>query len=295
MDEVKIFESRIKMKHPGRILTGLLMAALVVAFAVTDGTGKNGEQKGKASESSKFNYRNVKNNAFDYGERLDYDVTYSFIKAGTGFFHVLPKPQYRGLNKERECMDIRFQVNSLQSLEWIYKVKDSYRTVLDAKGIFPWEFEQHVREGGYSKDYKAYFDQINNYAYAEDKKVKVDPYMHDIVSAFYYVRTLDLGSMSKGQVFKLKNYFDDKSYDLGVKIIGKQTVEVPAGKFRCVIIEPLVTEGGLFKSEGQIYVWLTDDENKIPVKVSTKILIGYVSAELTKYSGLKNAATAKVD
>lgn len=264
-------------------------ALIITAAAIT----ANSQQKGKAGKA--FSYRSLTNNAFDYGERLDYDVTYSFIKAGTGYFHILPKPQYRGANKERECFDIRFQVNSLKSLEWIYKVKDTYRTVMDKQGIFPWEFEQHTREGGYSKDFKAYFDQVNHNAYVDNKKIKIDPYMHDVVSAFYYVRTLNLGSMKKGTVVNLKNFFDEEQYNLGVKVIGKQEVEVPAGKFKCVIIEPLVTEGGLFKSEGQIYIWVTDDENKIPVKVSTKILIGYVSAELTKYSGLKNSADAKVD
>lgn len=245
-----------------------------------------------AQDNQNFKFRKVENKAFDYGERLDFEVTYSFIVAGTGYFHILPVPAVRN---NRPCYDIRFQVSSLKSLEWIYKVRDSYRTLLDVEGIFPWEFEQHIREGNYKKDYTAVFDQVNNFAISGDKKVKVPPYIHDIVSAFFYVRTMNLKALKNGEVFFLENFIDEKVYKLGVKIHTREIVEVPCGKFKCIKIEPLVTEGGLFKSEGKIYVWLTDDENKIPVKVATKILIGYVSSVLVKYSGVRNPMTAKIE
>lgn len=242
--------------------------------------------------SAATSFRTVTNNAYTYGERLDYKVVYSFITAGYGYFQIMPKSV---IKNKRKCYDVRFQVESLKSLEWLYKVKDAFRTYLDVEGIFPWEFEQHNREGNYKKDYKAYFDQVNHFAIVDNKRYNVGSYIHDIVSAFFYVRTMNLGDMPKGKVFYLQNFFDDKSYKLGVKILGKETVEVDAGTFRCIMLEPLVVEGGLFKSEGSIYLWVTDDENKMPVKVATKIPIGYVNAELIKYSNLKNSVDAKIE
>jgi hypothetical protein len=153
------------------------------------------------------------------------------------------------------------------------KVRDRYRTVIDAKGIFPYRFEQHIREGNYKRDSKATFDQINHQAIIKKKdkrtgktKVKkydVPEYVHDIVSAFYYVRTLDLGSMKKGSIINVENFLKDK-------------------------------EGGLFKNEGEILIWVTDDDRKIPVKVGTEIIIGFVGAELTKYSGIRGPIKAKI-
>ncbi len=247
---------------------------------------------GNSQSISQYSFRNHPNEAFGFGERLDYKVKYGFIVAGEGYLHILQRPVYRN---NRKCYDVRFQVNSLKSLEWIYRVRDWYSTVLDVDGIFPWEFEQHIREGNYKRDFKAVFDQERNLAFAEGKTYKVPPYVHDIVSAFYYVRTLPLGSMPKDTVFYLYNFFKDSTYRLGVKILGKQTVEVEAGKFRCVVVEPLVVEGGLFKSEGSIYIWLTDDDRKIPVKVATKILIGFVSADLVSYRGLRGPLKAKIN
>lgn len=241
---------------------------------------------------SKNQFRYHPNEAFGFGERLDYKVRYGYIVAGEGYLHILPKAViYNG----RVCYDVRFQVNSLKSLEWIYRVRDWYSTLLDVEGIFPWAFEQHIREGNYKRDFKATFDQENGFAFAEGKKYKVPPYVHDVVSAFYFVRTLPVNKMPKDTVFYLNNFFKDSTYRLGVKILGKQVVEVESGKFRCVVVEPLVVEGGLFKSEGSIYIWLTDDDRKIPVKVATKILIGYVTAELVSYRGLRGPLNAKLN
>lgn len=244
-----------------------------------------------AQDNRKDSFRYVSNIAFGFGEKLEYSVGYKFITAGTGSFQILPEPILRN---GRKCYDIRFQVKSLESLDWLYMVRDQYRTVLDVGGIFPWEFEQRVREGGYKRDAKAYFDQVNNKAKLKDKSVKIPDYTHDIVSAFFYVRTLNLSKFPKDTIFFLPNFVDDTTYTLGVKIRGREKITVDAGTFKCIVIEPLVAEGGLFKSEGTILVWVSDDERKIPVKVATKIPIGYVEAKLTKYSGLRGSIDSKV-
>ncbi|MCX8010678.1 MAG: DUF3108 domain-containing protein, partial [Ignavibacteria bacterium] len=123
---------------------------------------------------------------------------------------------------------------------------------------------------------------------------EIPKYVHDIVSAFYYVRTLDLSKYKTGDKLQLKNFYKNKTYDLDVLFRGKEIVEVPAGKFKCITVEPLVKEGGLFKSEGSILIWITDDEAKIPVKVKTKVIIGSIDGELTQYEGIKGTIKSKM-
>lgn len=246
----------------------------------------------KDKDYSNESFRYVENEAFGFGEKLNYKVGYKFIKAGTGGFQIDKNPI---IINGRKCYDINFFVKSLQSLEWIYRVRDWYSTALDVGGIFPWRFEQHIREGDYRRDFEAEFDQKENLAFANDTAYKVPEYVHDIVSALYYVRTWDLENMKKDSVARLNNFYKDSTYNLGIKMLGKQTVEVDAGKFRCFVIEPLVEEGGLFRKEGSLVVWLTADDRKIPVKVATKIMIGYVGAELTSYSGVRGPIDAKLN
>ncbi len=236
--------------------------------------------------------RQIKNEAFGLGEKLEYDIGYKFLKAGTGYFEVSKDPV---LVNDRKSYNVNFVVKSLASLEWIYKVRDAYNTKLDIDGIFPWEYSQRIREGNYSRDIYTKFDQINNKAITKKGTYDTPEYVHDIVSAFYYLRTLDLKNMKKGDIIPLKNFYKDSTYNLDVKILGRETIEVEAGKFRTVIVEPLVKEGGLFKNEGRIIIWLSDDDRKIPVKVGTQILIGFVGAELTKYKGVRGKIDAKIN
>lgn len=274
-----------------KIFTGLFF--LFIAFAINAKPANKKERLYDTYEIKPVekNFRYVENQAFGLGEKLEYRVGYKFIKAGTGYFEIMPEPVEKF---GRKTYDIRFEVNSLKSLEWIYKVRNRYTSLVDIGGIFPWEFTQKNREGNYKRDFKAIFDPYRNKAVTKDSVYDTHEYVHDVVSAFYYVRTMDLRNMNKGERVYLKNFFDDTTYNLGVEVMGRETVEVEAGEFRCVVIKPLVMEGGLFKSEGHIFIWLTDDERKIPVKVATKILIGYVSAELTHYSGVRGKIDAKL-
>ncbi|HET56758.1 MAG TPA: DUF3108 domain-containing protein, partial [Ignavibacteria bacterium] len=162
------------------------------------------------------------------------------------------------------------------------------------EGLFPWRFEQHIREGKYTKDFSAFFDQRKGFAKTSGGTFEIPPNVNDILSAFYITRTFDFSDMKPGDRFHLENFYNDKVYPLDVIYLGKERITVEAGTFDCIMVEPLVVEGGLFKNEGNIIIWLTDDELKIPVKVKTKVLIGSIDSELTAYEGLAGELTSKV-
>lgn len=237
----------------------------------------------------KTEFRKIKNTAFSVGEKLTFDVKYGFIKAGVAEMAIPTMKRISG----REAYHVTFQVNSLPSLEALYRVRDRYETYIDKEGLFPWRFEQHIREGGYKRDFSAFFDQRNGKAKTTEGTYDIPEYVNDIVSAFYLARTFDYSKLKIGDRFNLQNFYKDKVYPLDVVYKGKETIDVGAGTFDCIIVEPLVQEGGLFKSEGNIIIWLSDDNLKIPIKVKTKVLIGSIDAELTGYEGLAGKFKSK--
>jgi hypothetical protein len=232
------------------------------------------------------------NTAFSYGEKLTFSVGYKFITAGYATMQVSPKPVEVA---DRPTYEVKFDVKTTPSFDKIFKVRDRYATYLDADGIFPWRFEQSVREGDYSRDFSANIDQRKHVARTTEGAFEVSPFVHDILSAFYFTRTLDLKRMKKGQSFRLKNFYGKKAHDLRIRVLGRERVETKAGTFDCVIVEPLVVEGGLFKNEGRIMVYMTDDDRKMPVKVATKVVIGTIDCELVSYSGVRTPIAAKVN
>ncbi len=233
--------------------------------------------------------RKVANTAFSKGERLKFDINYGIVTAGEAMMMV-SDTVLRG----RKCYKIDFTLRSKPFFDIFYRVADWYSTIMDSQGMFPWHFEQHIREGGYQRDFTADFDQLEHVATTEKGKRRIPPYVHDIMSAFYYARTVDYRNFKPGQLIRLQNFYKDSTYQLNVRYRGKQTIEVGAGKFNCIVIEPLVKEGGLFKSDGRIFIWLTDDDRKLPIRVNSKIPIGSVDSELTGYYGLNGKLDAKV-
>ncbi len=233
--------------------------------------------------------RKLTNIAYKGGEDLKFDVHYSFVTAGDAYLSVTDTI-YAG----RPCHIITFRLESKPFFDFFYRVRDQYRTIVDAEGLFPWRFEQQIREGGYSRDFTAEFDQRKNVAITTGGTYPIPPYVHDIMSAFYFARTVDYTKFRPGQRIELKNFYKDSTYPLAVKFKGRQRIEVDAGTFDCVIVEPLVSEGGLFKSEGKIYLWLTDDDRKMPVKVRTDIPIGTVESKLTQFRGVNGLLRALI-
>jgi hypothetical protein len=239
--------------------------------------------------NSSEEFRKLENSAFKVGEKLTFDVKYGFVTAGVA---VMAIPSLKRISG-RNAYHVTFEVNTVPAFDMFYKVRDRYETYLDVEGLFPWRFEQHIREGGYSRDFSAFFDQRRGKAKTSEGSYDIPKYVNDIVSAFYLARTFKYEGMKSGDKFHLKNFYKDKVYDLDVRYIGKERISVTAGTFDCIIVEPLVLEGGLFKSEGNIIIWLSDDELKVPVKVKTKVIIGSIDAELTAYEGLAGKLTSK--
>ncbi len=269
----------------------LIALSVAALFSLAGGRQQDTVSRSPETLTSRSNaLRVVPNDAFSEGERLVFDVGYSFIVAGEAIFSIPKLDTVSG----RECYQVLFTVVTTPSFSWIFKVDDRYESIVDKKGIFPWRFSQRVREGKYSRDFQAELDQVNNIATTPEGKHIIPAYVHDVVSAFYFTRTMDFGTMRPGQKTYLKNFYKDTTYSLAIKFLGYQRVEVDAGTFDCVLVEPLIMEGGLFKNEGRVLMWLTNDERKIPVKVSTRVVIGSIDAELREYSGISGPIKARV-
>jgi len=262
-----------------------------VASTIADSLRRHADSLGRVEDSLKaFQFRKLENKAFDVGERLVFDVNFGPINAGQAVMAVAKTDTIAG----RKCYRVDFTVNSHPSFNWIYKVEDWYYTFIDVETLAPWRFEQHIREGSYKRDFIADFDQVNGIARTSEGEYKIPPYVHDIMSAFYYARTIDYSGYAKGQGPTLFNFYKDKSNELFVRLLGRQELEVQAGTFRTIVVEPIVKEGGLFRSEGRIVIWLSDDELKIPVRVNTKVIVGSIDSELVQYSGLKGNLTSRI-
>jgi hypothetical protein len=105
--------------------------------------------------------------------------------------------------------------------------------------------------------------------------------VQDAFSSLYYVRTQEL---IPEQDILVDNHTSKKNFPLKLKVLKKEKVKVPAGEFDCVVVEPVMRAEGIFKAKGRIWVWLTDDQYKMPVLMKTEVFfLGSISAQLKEY------------
>jgi hypothetical protein len=218
-------------------------------------------------------YKPVNNRAFQVGEHLVFDIGYGFIKAGTATMSIPDTQWVAG----RPCYHIVTTARSNKFISVFYKVRDRLDAWIDLEGIFPWKLEKHIREGRYSADRYAFFDQVNQRVISGKDTLEVSQFIQEVLCSFYYVRTRTL---KVGDAFDVDTWGDGKIYPLRVLIHRKERVKVPAGTFDCIVVEPVLRSEGIFKHQGKMLIWMTDDERKLPVQMKSKIPIGSISCRL---------------
>jgi len=119
-----------------------------------------------------------------------------------------------------------------------------------------------------------------------NKHFKVEPNTQDLLSAFYYARTLDMVNIRVGQEFEIQTFFDREMYPLKFKYLGKEVVKTKLGSFNCLKFRPMVEKGRVFKEEEDMTLWVSDDQNKVPIRLKTDLLVGSIEMDLVEYKNL---------
>ncbi|GAB4376862.1 MAG: DUF3108 domain-containing protein [Salibacteraceae bacterium] len=233
----------------------------------------------------------VKHHVFTRGERLEYDVSYGWITAGEAIIEVT-KEQHTIAG--RDVMHVVGTGNSLGTFNWFFKVRDKYETYLDTKGVFPWIFVRNIHEGGFELTQYYTIDHFKQIVKTDKgKQYEIPVGVQDMISAFYRARTFDFTGVKPNQVFELKAFVDEEVWPLRIRYLRNETIKTDLGTFDCMVFVPVVQQGRIFKKEEDMMVWVTRDENKIPVLAKAKILVGSVTMELRSFSGLLNPVALK--
>ncbi len=228
----------------------------------------------------------AKNEAFKEGEILTYRLHYGIIDAGVAVLEV--KPEVMDV-AGRKVYHIVGNGYSKGSFDWFFKVRDRYETFLDKDALLPWMFVRRVNEGGYiiNEDYK-FNHYTNKVDVGREDKVDVPQGTHDMISAFYAARNLDLSNAKEGDVFTINSIVDKELFPLKIRYVGKEKIDCDLGTFNCVKFRPIVQKGRVFKKEEDLNVWITDDKNHVPLRAQAKLMVGSVKLDIVSAKNLAN-------
>jgi hypothetical protein len=240
--------------------------------------------------------RLIENTAFQRGEKITYRVFYDSYLTG----NVLAGEASLEIRKSNEVIAGRNTMNviglgrSRGAFNYFFKVVNRYETYIDQESIAPLLFIRRINEGGYKKSQDVMFNQYDNIAISNTATVETVPYVQDIISAFYYLRTYDFSNAREGDAYSVQFFLDDQVYSTRVIFDGRETVSTRIGSFRTLRFKPEVLTGEVFSQPYPMTLWISDDENKIPILAQSGIIVGSVKMELTSYKGLKNPQTSRI-
>lgn len=230
-----------------------------------------------------------KKDAFGSGEWFKFRIHYGFVNAGYAtlevkdavvnnekVFHLLGKGYTTGMSR------------------FFFKVDDLYESYIDKETNSPYQFVRKIDEGGYTKNQEGFFDPATNkivvkdYINKTEKTFVIPKNTQDILSAFYYLRNLPtIDKIKPGESIAIDMFFDDETTKFKLKFIGREDIRTKFGKVEAMIFRPLVQSGRIFKEQESVMVWISDDENKIPLRIQASLVVGSIKADLDAFKGLK--------
>ncbi|MBC2838007.1 DUF3108 domain-containing protein [Robiginitalea sp. SC105] len=236
--------------------------------------------------------------AFQAGEWLKFRIHYGFLNASYATLHVtsdvirgIPVYHVVGHGKTTGFASIFF------------KVDDTYESYFGKADGRPYRFIRKVDEGGYTKDMEINFDYQQGEAVLHDKKnekkmkFEIGHSIQDLISAFYYLRNnYDSESLVVGESIELRMLYDDDGiFPFRLKFLGREEVKTKFGKVQCLKFRPYVQSGRVFKEQESLSLWVSDDRNKIPIRIEADLAVGSIKADLDGYNALRNQFRITMD
>jgi len=235
--------------------------------------------------------------SFDAGEWFKFRIHYGWFTASYATLEVkdevlngTPVHHIVGVGKSSGVLSVFF------------KVEDFYETYIDKNEVKPYRFIRKINEGGHTKDIEINFDHdqkealVFNKKYNTKKAFPIKSKVQDMMSSFYYLRNnINTVDLKKGDEQYVDMFFDNENYQFKLKFLGREVIKTKMGKIACLKFRPYVQADRVFKEEESMTVWVSDDDNRMPVKIKADILVGSIDADLDAFKGLKYPFKIVVD
>ena len=237
----------------------------------------------------------IQEDSYTTGEFIKLRIHYGLVNAGYATLEV--KEAVKNNKKVHHVVGRGYTVGMAK---FFFEVNDDYQSYFDKTTNKPYQFLRKIDEGGYTKHQEGFFNQEDNTVLVKDykknteKTFSVTEDVQDIVSAFYYLRNHPkIDKLKEGESIYIDMFFDDEITKFKLKFLGREDIKTKFGKVSCMIFRPYVQAGRVFKEDESLTVWISDDENKIPIRLKASLAVGSLKADIDSFKGLKSTLKVK--
>ena len=217
-------------------------------------------------------------------EKVDYEIYYAFV---TGANMTL---QTELVNENgEELIHLVAKGNTIGLIDKIYHIMEDYESWADKETLLPKHALKNVRESAEYKRYITYQFDHDNHTVTSSRsgEHKLEPDCFDIVAACYKVRAMDLSNLKPGQTIKVNTFFSEENWPLYLKYVCTEDVKISKlGKISCYKFVPVVEVSGVFTDKNALKMWISADENKIPIRAQMSLVVGSAKVDIVKYENL---------
>lgn len=239
--------------------------------------------------SAQLNQTKEKEVAFKDGEWLEFRIHYGIFNASYVTLS-LAKEKFNGM----EVLHSKGYGKTTGLLRFFFKVEDIYESYFDINKTIPRRFIRKIYEGGYTKNKIIDFDLDNQKALVNDIKNgkkshhKIEKNTQDLISTFYYLRNYFSEDKIKiNESFDVNIFFDEENYIFNLKFLGIELLDTKFGQIECLKFTPIVQKGRVFKEEESVTLWVSRDQNKIPIRIQADIAVGSIKCDLENFKNLR--------
>ena len=244
---------------------------------------------------STFSFDSFKEDSFDVGEYIKFRIHYGIVNAGYATLEVKDatinnKKVFHAVGKGYTTGMSRF----------FFKVEDLYESYFDKETGEPYRYVRKINEGGYTKNQEGFFNQkenrvlVKDYKHKSEKTIVLTDNVQDILSSFYYLRNHpNIDKLKPGEAITIDMFFDEEITKFKLKYIGRQDITTKFGTVSTMVFKPLVQTGRVFKEQESVTLWITADDNKVPVRIKADLAVGSLKADIDEFKGLKSPLKVK--
>jgi uncharacterized protein DUF3108 len=220
---------------------------------------------------------------FSVGERLSYDLTWLNMRAGMATMSVQEQESYEG----RPQIRLNFVARSSSVVTKLYPVDNRVASTVDVESFLPRHMTFARREGKRSNDFDYTFRHGEGLVTAvkdgKPAELPIPMDAQDAISCLYYVRKAL--PMVPGASLTMNVHHDNKNYKLEVRVEALEMLKGSWGKRQTARVLVIMPFQGIFLNEGNIRVWFSTDNRRVPVRMKAKVIVGSIIADLTEGYG----------
>jgi hypothetical protein len=235
-------------------------------------------------------FESKKEDAYDVGEWFKFRIHYGIVNAGYATLEVKD-----AIVNNKKTFHIVGKGYTTGMSRFFFKVDDLYESYIDKETGNPYQFVRKINEGGYTKNQEGFFNQaankilVKDYKHRNEKTIAIPKNTQDILSTFYYLRNYSsIDKIKIGESVAIDMFFDDETTKFKMRFIGREDITTKFGVVSTMVFRPLVQSGRVFKEQESLTVWISDDDNKLPLRIKASLAVGSIKADLDAFRGLKN-------